>query len=410
MAKYHISPHKGPRPCSAAPGNCRFGISEQEHYGSQAEAQAAYDRQLAQENETFSTMKKDAVPDVAPISLEQQALTEYQMELTDFLENGGHDEMLKYASASQAHHQALNSLIEARAQVARRNFARIDKMNPYSDNCDTPIEYGSYKTLKQAQEEYRDTTAVMVEAYQSSPYYNSPVEEISPQSLGKTKQVTSYPHDDVRWHTSRFDTVGGSDVGILAVNDFTPHREKSKWDREKMTKLEKSKVNMISEKEAKESIATSELSQKGALYRGTMWEERIRDSYAEDHPELKVYSSKDQFAMEGKEWVRVNVDGITSDRPDGEPNGILEIKTGGNPSDWADGVPQAYRAQALYYLHATGFDHADVRVNLNDGETWEYRLHADDEVSPGCGKNMAQYMEERVEPWFQGLREQRSTP
>lgn len=406
MAKYHISPAKGPRPCSATPGNCRFGISENQHYASEAEAQAAYDKQLAAENSTFSTMKKSDPASIAMV--ERGVLTEEQRELEDKLETEGYPAILKFASESPEKHRQLDELIDARAQVARRNFERIDAMNPYSDNCKTPISYGSYRKLKEAHDSYRDITAVMVQAHQSSPHYSSPVEELSSPALGRAVQATSYDHDDVRWHTSRFDTVGGSDVGVLAANDFGAANKKKKWDREKMEKLERSKVEMITEEEAEGSIAVSELFQRGALYRGTMWEERIRDGYCQDHPELKVYSSKNQYTMENKDWVRINVDGITSDRPDGKPNGILEIKTGGNPSEWENGVPQSYRAQALYYLHVTGFDHADVRVTLNDGETWEYRLNASDEVAPGCGQNMAQYIERRIEPWFQGLRGRRA--
>jgi hypothetical protein len=201
--------------------------------------------------------------------------------------------------------------------------------------------------------------------------------------------------------------VGGSDVSALAKMDFTPANELAFYDKKSLERAEQSKLTLPTQADIELNQNLSRIGKVGPLYRGTVWEKRIRDDYAKDHPELKVYDTKDQFVNESRPWQKINLDGVVSDREDGVPNGILEVKTGGNAKIWQHGVPVGYRAQTLYYLNATKLDFVDVRAYINDHEVIEYRLYANDEVSVGSGVNMEQYINNRVTPWFDELKSRR---
>lgn len=56
MGRFHISEDGQARPCSAQPGNCKLGNSEDEHYETAEEAQKAYESEMS--NETQSVLKK----------------------------------------------------------------------------------------------------------------------------------------------------------------------------------------------------------------------------------------------------------------------------------------------------------------------------------------------------------------
>lgn len=398
MAKFHINPQKGPLPCTAAVGNCRYG-SEQEHFKDFATAQRNYEKTLAGENQPFSTHKR-----ATPVDDREKFFTPRLKKLDERLEKKGYDAVMAYAASSPQAHKALDSLIEARAWKSMRSFERLEKLNPFSASCKSPVTYASYKKLKQELDAYKDSTAVMVEAHLASPYYRSEAIEKDFPSIGNVKQVASYVHGESAWYTSRFDTIGGSDVGKLALHDFTAPDKVKPYDKKNYEELVTSKSAMVTPEQIQKSIDASELSRKGSLYRGSIWEDRIRDQYSREHPELKVYKTKGQYASKDRDWVRVNFDGLVSDREDGKPNGILEIKTGADPADWAEGVPLKYRAQTLYYLNATGFEYADVRVNLNDGDSMEFRLYSTDDVSPGTGITMNDYFTKRISPWFEEVK------
>ncbi len=147
---------------------------------------------------------------------------------------------------------------------------------------------------------------------------------------------------------------------------------------------------------------------RGPLYRGTVWEERIRNIYAEAHPEYRVFSAEAQYLVPERPWQMVNLDGVIAEASSGVPKGILEIKTGGLSSKWEKGIPLSYRGQMLYYLNACGLEFAEVRALVNDSEVHEFRLYADDEVAPGSGLTMEEYIQKRVQPWFEAVKERRA--
>lgn len=400
MAKFHLNPAKGPMRCSAADGQCPYG-SDAPHFASKEVAIKAYEEQLAHENSPFSAHKKEK-----PAS--PKALTPQLKTLDEKFEEADYDTIQRFANRSAASHQQLGALIDARAASGPERFAKIEDMNPYNEDARHPASYKTYKALRADLDTYRNHTAMLVEAHTQSRFYK-PKSEAYPEgaSVGTAHVVTKYSHDDPMWHQVRFNTVGGSDVGALAVSDFTPEGELSGYDKGVMERVVESKTVPKSKEDTESMIRMNELSRKGAIYRGTVWEGRIRDQFADDHKDLQVWHTKEQYAKDDAPWHQVNLDGLVGDKGSDKPHGILEIKTGGIPEKWQDGVPPGYRAQTLYYLNATGLDRAYVRVLLNDGESRDYVISAHDEVYPGSGVIMDEYVKNRVKPWFDELKEQR---
>lgn len=416
VEKFHITP-EGPKPCSASERACKYG----EHFTSQVEAQKHFEKTMEAANPLVPLKREAAAApakkarrkpeDFAPKeagdkvwagrlseSPEIEDLNE-QLEAMDF-------EAVAEFVATPRGFEKVSAVVEARAAGTPHKSYLVERLSPYDKENKFPLSYDNYKTLKADLNKYRDTTAALVEALHASPSYKPVTEDYTEGTVGRTVEATSYEHSDIRWHQSRFNSIGGSDIGVLAVEDFVPEEEKKGYEKVALKRLEEGKLKMISEEDAKKSIHTSETSRAGALYRGTMWEDRIRDEFAKRHPELTVYKTKAQYQVPGQEWYKVNFDGVLAAKG-GAPSGILEIKTGGDPKTWERGIPAAYRAQTLYYLNATGLKTAKVVVMLNDSDYREYDLSADDEVYPGSGVKMGEYINNRVLPWFEGIKSQR---
>ena len=311
----------------------------------------------------------------------------------------------EFANSSPQAHALLDRVIDTRAAEAARTGARLKLLNPYeggAEACDRP----TYQSLKKDFESFKNKTASLVEAHVESKYYRPAYGELPPgSSVGQAIPTASFEPDSVEWLHQRYDTVGGSDVGVLAVMDFTPESEVMYWDRASLKTVANSKTKLMTPEEIAERNRRKFGGKGGALYRGAVWETRSRDRFVADNPGYRVLNTKDQFVNPSAPWQQVNFDGVLSDREDGQINGILELKTGNDPAKWEKGVPLNYRAQVLYYLNASKLDYAMVGACLNDGEFRYFRLGRHDSVAPGVyDKPMSTYIKERVEPWFLELK------
>jgi predicted phage-related endonuclease len=87
---------------------------------------------------------------------------------------------------------------------------------------------------------------------------------------------------------------------------------------------------------------------------GTKLETPIAEIFAEEHPELELYTTG-TWANKEEPWMRANPDGIYADST-GE-FGILEVKFS---RDYWTAVPQSYRAQVLWYMRVFGLKKAKL--------------------------------------------------
>lgn len=117
-----------------------------------------------------------------------------------------------------------------------------------------------------------------------------------------------------------------------------------------------------------------------------MAEADIRDELGRD---VSVQVVKNAFVSNDDPRIIANVDGVIVDE-NGKPEGILEVKTGWNASNWTgeDGrmrVPDNYRAQTLYYLEATGLDYAYLTASVKGSKPVLFRMERGEKINDEVG-------------------------
>lgn len=200
--------------------------------------------------------------------------------------------------------------------------------------------------------------------------------EYEGDTLGNAVKTVTFESGTREWLENRQGGIGGSDVGPM----LKMHPEHGV---ENYAEVFASKVDEYTDEEI-EAQLKDHTSFASATGRGNAWEPVIAQRFAEEHPEFTLIHSKSSWVGTdpNKPWQYVNMDGILSDREDGEPNGILEIKTSSNEADWDNGIPVDYRAQVLHYLDATGFEYAYVAALIDDHDFRVYRIDHDDPIDP----------------------------
>jgi putative phage-type endonuclease len=155
------------------------------------------------------------------------------------------------------------------------------------------------------------------------------------------------------WHDLRNEpgAVGGSD--IAAITGL------SAWESA-ITKWAK-KTGQIAD----------EVTPNMSMKLGTKLEAPILDLFADEHPELEIYETG-TWANKENLWARSNPDGLYK-TADGEW-GIIEVKFS---RDYWSGVPQAYRAQVLWYMRVFGIKQAKL-VALAGSSYMEFDIEWDE--------------------------------
>jgi len=138
------------------------------------------------------------------------------------------------------------------------------------------------------------------------------------------------------WHDLRNElgAVGGSD--IAAITGL------SAWE------------SAITKWAKKTGQIPDEVTPNMSMKLGTKLEAPILDLFADEHPELEIYETG-TWANKENPWARSNPDGLYK-TADGEW-GIVEVKFS---RDYWSGVPQAYRAQVLWYMRVFGIKQAKL--------------------------------------------------
>ena len=402
---YHFNPDTGKVGVCVAKIQCEFGDAAP-HFSSKKDASLAYEASVS-EAKKFSSLSKKS--DSASVIVDPLELTEKEKELSDKIDEQEFAILQNFATLSPEAHAALDEMIDLRGEVSVDRAARLALIK---DGLDKDSDKSAFISFRDRFEDYKNRTATLVEAHLSSPFYVSPAKDLEEgTNVGAAIERKFYEPNSAEWLQERFDSVGGSDVGALAKMDFAPSKKVPDWSKvvpKGPAGIERTKLAMPTQEEIDKNQELSLTSRRGALYRGTVWEDRLRDKFASDHENFTVYNAKGQYFNPERPWQQVNFDGVISDRKDGKPNGILEIKTATHHKDWENGPPLNYRAQTLYYLNSTGFDYAYVMASFNDGERKYFKLHRDDPVAPGKYEGtMEEYITLRVEPWFEGLRKRR---
>ncbi len=155
------------------------------------------------------------------------------------------------------------------------------------------------------------------------------------------------------WHDLRNEpgAVGGSD--IAAITGL------STWE------------SAITKWAKKTGQIPDEVTPNMSMKLGTILESPILNLFADEHPELEIYETG-TWANKDNPWARSNPDGLYKDA-DGNW-GIIEVKFS---RDYWSGVPQAYRAQVLWYMRVFGIKQAKL-VALAGSSYMEFDIEWDE--------------------------------
>jgi putative phage-type endonuclease len=155
------------------------------------------------------------------------------------------------------------------------------------------------------------------------------------------------------WHDLRNEpgVIGGSD--IAAITGL------STWE------------SAITKWAKKTGQIPDEVTPNMSMKLGTILEAPILNLFANEHPELEIYETG-TWANKENPWARSNPDGLYKDA-DGNW-GIVEVKFS---RDYWSGVPQAYRAQVLWYMRIFGIKQAKL-VALAGSSYMEFDIEWDE--------------------------------
>jgi putative phage-type endonuclease len=155
------------------------------------------------------------------------------------------------------------------------------------------------------------------------------------------------------WHDLRNEpgAVGGSDIAACAGL--------SQW------------ISAITLWAKKTGQIPDEITPNMSMKLGTILEAPILNLFANEHPELEIYETG-TWANKENPWARSNPDGLYKDA-DGNW-GIIEVKFS---RDYWSGVPQAYRAQVLWYMRVFGIKQAKL-VALAGSSYMEFDIEWDE--------------------------------
>jgi putative phage-type endonuclease len=155
------------------------------------------------------------------------------------------------------------------------------------------------------------------------------------------------------WHDLR------DEPGAIGGSDIAPIAGLSQWE------------SAITKWAKKTKQIPDEITPNMSMRLGTKLEAPILEIFTEEHPELTVYETG-TWANKENPWARSNPDGLYQTE-DGSW-GIVEVKFS---RDYWTGVPQAYRAQVLWYMKVFGIKQAKL-VALAGSSYQEYDIEWDE--------------------------------
>jgi putative phage-type endonuclease len=182
-----------------------------------------------------------------------------------------------------------------------------------------------------------------------------PVNKLSPETneLFDAVLLGDFANGSQEWHDLRNEpgVVGGSDIGAIAGL--------SSWE------------SCITKWAKKTGQIPDEVTPNMSMKLGTILESPILNLFAAENPELEIYETG-TWANKENPWARSNPDGLYKDA-DGNW-GIVEVKFS---RDYWSGVPQAYRAQVLWYMRVFGIKQAKL-VALAGSSYMEFDIEWDE--------------------------------
>ena len=180
-----------------------------------------------------------------------------------------------------------------------------------------------------------------------------PVNKLPFTELLDAVLLGDFANGSQEWHDLR------DEPGAIGGSDIAPIAGLSQWE------------SAITKWAKKTKQIPDEIQPNMSMRLGTKLEAPILEIFTEEHPELTVFETG-TWANKEHPWARSNPDGIYQTE-DGH-FGIVEVKFS---RDYWTGVPQAYRAQVLWYMKVFGIRRAKL-VALAGSSYQEYDIEWDE--------------------------------
>lgn len=201
----------------------------------------------------------------------------------------------------------------------------------------------------------------------------------APKSFNKAKLLGVFEHGTAEWHEARADGIGGSEIGtIMGLNQ---------WESAYALWAKRSNL-----------IPTEELTSMAAKI-GTKLEEPILELFAEQHPELDVYTTG-TYQHPAIPFMHANPDALAYDK-ERDKWIVIEVKTSRNY--WSE-VPPAYVAQVQHYMDVLSLDESIIVALL--GMDYQEHYIARDDFEIGVARRYARtfwkHLTEATRPEWDG--------
>ncbi|WP_420879124.1 exonuclease domain-containing protein [Rhodococcus sp. (in: high G+C Gram-positive bacteria)] len=118
----------------------------------------------------------------------------------------------------------------------------------------------------------------------------------------------------------------------------------------------------------------------GRAGRAAAWEPATTADYAAANPDLTVHATPGLWRHPDRPWQTTEITAVTSNNGT-SPDGVLLVKTAAGTDGYGDDVPPHVRAEAANALDATGLNHADIAVRIDDTTYRQYRIHRDEPLT-----------------------------
>lgn len=188
--------------------------------------------------------------------------------------------------------------------------------------------------------------------------------------------------NNAEWLEQRRLGIGGSDVSaIMGMSKY------------------KSAYALWAEKVGLAKMA--DISDKPAVYWGTVLEPVVGAEYEKHHPEREVRRVNAVCKSIKRPWAQASLDYEVKDEKLGW--GVLEIKTAGlmRAKDWENGIPLYYQTQIAHYLSVLNRPFADVAVLIGGQDYREFRYMRDKEDEKALVKAVDTFWHDYVEASMQ---------
>jgi putative phage-type endonuclease len=142
-----------------------------------------------------------------------------------------------------------------------------------------------------------------------------------------------------------------------------------------------------------------------AMLWGRKLEPLVADHFAEETG-AALEAPTSMYVHPDRPWMRASPDRLRIDR-DGNPIGVLEVKTTGYAPAWADGPPNQVKIQAQHQLEVLGLAEADIAVLIGGRDYRAFHMPYDAELVGYLVEIEAEFwrrVEERDPPPVDGSR------